>query len=72
MRRERTQSALRRANRGNVPGHLGMAELAMLTAPHVAQCTACRRKTWEPALAGHWCGKTGPDGTRCQGVFEKG
>jgi len=38
-RREKTQAEIRRANRGNVPGVLGMAEMAMLSG--AAKCKPC-------------------------------
>lgn len=53
MKRDNTQAETRRANRGNVPGVLGMAELAMLTEvrPHAyspfsklyALCAICNK-----------------------------
>lgn len=100
MKPQRTQSQLRRTNRGNVPGFLGMAEMAMLSGrqdttskptkcarcdgsaravctrqdcpqvpPALGQCDTCQRKTWEPAVLGHWCGMTQVDGSKCQGTF---
>ncbi len=67
-RPDKTAADQRRANRGNVPGFLGMAEMAMLTTPAVGQCDTCKRPTWEPLLIGRWCGMTQAGG-RCQGTF---
>jgi hypothetical protein len=53
---EKTAAAIRRANRGNVPGVLGMEEMAMLSAaPHLGVCPSCARKTWERFMLGRRC-----------------
>lgn len=65
-----TREAARR--RGDRAGFLGMAELAMLTAPPAGACDTCQRKTWEHALLDHWCAMTQPDGSKCAGTFRAG
>lgn len=69
-RPDKTAADQRRPTRGNIPGHLGMTELAMLTTPAAGQCDICKRPTWEPLLIGRWCGMTMAQG-KCQGTFRE-
>lgn len=70
-RTPKTQAETRRANRGNVPGVLGMAELAMLMGTRaVGQCPACGRQTWEHYLLGRRCNLMQDDHKPCGGVVE--
>jgi hypothetical protein len=40
-----------------------------MSKPHLARCSACGRKTWEPLEVGAVCGMPQPNGTSCTGRF---
>ena len=74
-RPERTPRQIRTAakRRGNVPGFLGVEEMAMLMPKPVAKCDGCGRSVTAPELIGRWCGQRfhlmKKGSFNCQGTF---
>lgn len=63
-----TRTAAKR--RGDIAGHLGMAEMAALLSDRaVGRCDRCSRACWSHDDLLHHCAMRQPDGSTCYGTF---